>query len=241
MKNILIINTEKENSYWIDYFDYLKDRSCNLFLLSNDPLLSSHFFEKKLYHKKININIDPTKKLLNSFLFTIFRPISFTVIFFLLLYFKFKKKIDTLICFNYFEKIYFTRPAKWLGLKVVWVKTPTPITALPKYAIRKVKKLSKLARLIVFSESYKNKLIGIGIKDNIEILDIGIKRAKSAEQKSIFQSIAQNTTEENYKKFFTVGTIQDLSGDVTHIEKLLNATKNCLDVIPHIQLIVAGH
>ncbi|PLX26660.1 hypothetical protein C0583_06515 [Candidatus Parcubacteria bacterium] len=241
MKNILIINTNTNNDYWLEYFDYLKIKNCQLFFLSSDKKLLASLKKRGYWHKKIFCLFKNKLSFFKKIIFCLLRPLDFLKSFVILSYFKLSKKIDTLILFANSEKISYSRAAKLLALKVYWINSPDAELSNTGFCPKNLSKLSRLAQVIVMLDKQKSKLLEQGYDEtNISKINIGIKKNKLAEQKNIFQSIAQNTTQGNYKKFYTVGTIQELSGDVSHIEKLLHSTKNCLDVIPHIQLIIAG-
>ncbi len=237
-KNILIINTENCETAWLEYFKELNQKKFNLFLLANDPKLLSFFNTKRWNNKNFQAKINPQKNFISSLIFFSLRPILFFPALFKLALLKLNKKISSIVCFGFYEKLYFTRAAKLLGLKIIWIINPGPDLQLSKISQKSLTRLSKLATTICLNEKCKENLSIKKLK-NIKSIKIGIKSKQHLEQKNIFESLARNNSTNN-KKFFTIGTIQDLTNNVDHIEKLLHATKKCLQVIPQIQLIIAG-
>jgi len=240
-KNVLIINTKECELAWFEYFKELKQAGFNLQLLASDQKLISYFQSKNWANKIYRPKLKPQVNFISFILFILLRPLSFIFSLGQILFFKFSKKIGTIVCFGFYEKLHFSRAAKLLGLKVVWIISPGEQYAFPKIIKRSLANLSKSATTLCFSQRCKRILANkkINIK-NIESIKIGVKSKQYLEQKNIFDSLAKNNSVSAHKKFFTIGTIQELNGDISHLEKLLHATKKCLEVIPHIQLIIAG-
>ncbi len=237
-KNILIINTEKCETGWFEYFDELNQKKINFYLLANDPKLLSFFKSKQWPNQSYQKKINPQKNFISLLIFFTLRPIMFFFAFGRLLFFKLTKKINSIACFGFYEKLHFTRAAKLLGLKINWITNPGQQIHSSKIGQNSLSRLSKYAANIFLNKKDANNQ-KLNLK-NIKTIRIGLKNQRPLEQKNIFESLAKNNSINNHKKFFTIGTIQDLNGDVSHIEKLLLATKKCLQVIPQIQLIVAG-
>jgi glycosyltransferase involved in cell wall biosynthesis len=240
-KNILIINTKQSEVAWFEYFKGLRQKGFNLQLLASDQKLLNYFQSKNWEHKSYQAKLKPQKNFINSLIFTLSRPLGFIFSLIQVLFFKFSKKIDTLVCFGFYEKFHFTRAAKLIGLKVIWIISPGEQSSLPKISRNGLTRLSKSATTLCFSQRCKRALGDKKMKiKNIESLKIGVKSKQYLEQKNIFDSLAKNNSVNAHKKFFTIGTIQELHGDISHLEKLFHATRKCLEVIPHIQLIIAG-
>ena len=240
-KNILIINTKKCEVAWLEYFKELDQQGFDLQLLASDQQLLSYFKSKNWPNKVYTAKINFQTNFISYLLFIILRPFMFFFALGRLFLFKFSKKIDTIICFGFYEKLHFTRAAKLIGLKVIWIMSPGEQFAIPRLNRNSLSRLSKSATTICLSQKCKNNFSSkpANIK-NIESIKIGVKSKHHLEQKNIFESLAKNNSANTHKKFFTIGTIQELTGDISHLEKLLHATKKCLEVIPQIQLIIAG-
>ncbi len=241
MNNILIINTKKTESAWFEYFKELDQRDFNLRLLGNDQKLLTYFKSKKWPSSTLRILVNPQANFFSSLLFTLLRPILFFFALLRLSFFKFSKKIDTIVCFGFYEKLHFTRAANLLKYKIIWVIVPGEQFNIPRLSLKSFSNLSKMTTTLCFNQKYKKILDKkkIHIK-NIEFVKIGIKNNSYFAQKNIFENLAKQNSSNIQKKYFTIGTIQNLDGDIGHLEKLLHATKKCLEIIPQIQLIIAG-
>lgn len=239
MKNkILIVNTDKLDPVWLDYLEELCFLDFDISLKSSEQSLENFCKTKNLELSNYKALIPTNKNNLLSLIFLCLRPVFFPLALACMTYYKFKKKINTIVCFSSFEKMHISRAAHLLKIKVVWIMSPNEEKSLPKLSIGALKGLSKKAKVVCLTkkcqETLKDKL---GFK-NVQHLNIGIK--ENLEQKNIFDSLAKNTTGVKKKNFFTIGTIGNLDRDIVSLEKLLHATKNCLSMIPHLQLIIAG-
>ncbi|MFH1744612.1 MAG: glycosyltransferase family 4 protein [bacterium] len=241
-KNILIINSRHPSPLlFMDLFEELSFKKYNFFLLSNNDDVIKKFLEKKWPNKKIPkfLNLNSVTGL---FLFIILAPVGIPVFFFWLWYIKYFKKIDIIICCNWFEKISITPLAKIMGLKIFWMELP----GLNYKKINKIlslffKTFSRWAKIIVFIEYTKEKLIGYGIK-NEQIIKIkpGIRLKNHQHQDNIFNNMARYEQKINIKrKFFTIGVITELNSK-QKIEILFQAVSKCLNIIPRIQVIIIG-
>lgn len=240
-KNILIINTKPSETAWFEYFKELNQRGFDLRLLASDTKLLSYFKAKNWPSKGYKAKINFQTNSINYLLFLMFRPFTFLFALGQLLFYKFSKKIDVIVCFGFYEKFHFTRIAKLIGLKVIWILSPGEQLTIPRLNSHGLAHLSKSATTLCLSQQCKNILNDKKINiNNIKAIKIGVKSKHHLEQKNIFESLAKNNSAHINKKFFTIGTIQELNGDIGHLEKLLHATKKCLEVIPQIQLIIAG-
>lgn len=163
-------------------------------------------------------------------------PILFIGVSLGLLFLKKTKNLMNIMAFSRPEKIIITPLAKLIGINMIWLESPSG-NRRPGWL---EKKLSSWALLMVFSEHQKQELSNQGIaEDKIKAMRYGIKLKEFQHQDTIFSQIAESTTEQHNKKFFTVGTVLDLP-HLQNTETLLTAIKKCLTVIPNIQVIIIG-
>lgn len=184
---------------------------------------------KELEQKKFSFNLLFSKKpWLGQFKFL-----------FSLIGLRFKKKTDLVVCFNFNEKIIITPLARFLGLKVIWLEGPElNYNRLNKFLIMLYKLNYRLAKIIVFNSYSKLKLKNIGCDENkINLIAPGTKLA--AYQENIFNKLANAGRANFHRKYFTVGAITALD-QKQKIETIFQAVRNCLPVIPNIQLIIIG-
>ncbi len=241
-KNILIINSLPDsNQPLINLFNELSQKKYSFFLLSNKSGLISQFKLKQWPAKKAYLGPSILNFKINSFLFLILLPLFFVVYFIYLLYYKYSKKITSIICIGGNEKIIFTLLAKIIKIKAVWTELPdADFASMPKFIVWMYKINSKWASIAVLTNFTKILLEKIGVEKNrIKIIPLGIKLNCFEYQDTIFNKLAKNNKDGFQKKYFTVGTIVDLSQQ-QKIEVLLKAIKHCLTVIPNLQLIVVG-
>ncbi|MCK5319969.1 glycosyltransferase family 4 protein [Candidatus Parcubacteria bacterium] len=158
-----------------------------------------------------------------------------------IIYYKFKFKIKNIICFGIWEKIIFTPVAKILKIKTVWLELPREKKEKSNFILNfLLKKISRLAKLIVFKKCDKNNLIKREFDSKkISFIAPGINLKQCARQENIFNDLAKNKNSQSQKKFFTIGTVAKLNSGQT-IEVLFGAVKKALDVIPNLQIIIIG-
>jgi glycosyltransferase involved in cell wall biosynthesis len=153
---------------------------------------------------------------------------------------KIKRSLQLMIISSYPEKLFLTLPAKLLKIKIIWSEIPG------FYCRHQKKPLSPLYRLlarntalITFTADEAGKLAADKInKKNIHIIIPGINPSEHKRQEKIFSRLADNE-ENQFKKFFTIGTALDLN-EKQKIELLFSAVKKSSSVIPQIQLVVIG-
>ena len=239
MKNkIFVIKSSKiDINPLFNLFDLLQEKNYELLFFSNKKSLIKYCKEKKIYIKKIK-NIF---YFFNIFFFTIFLPIIYIYAFIKLIYYKFKFKIKHVACFNNKEKIIFTSVAKILKIKIVWLELPKEKKEKSNFILNfLLKKISKQAKLIVFKETTKNKLIKSGFNSSsINFIAPGINLKQNRRQENIFNNLAYNKKSVVQKNFFTIGTVATLNSEQT-IEILFGAVKKALNVIPNLQIIIIG-
>lgn len=239
MKNILLINSSKEQkSPLLSLFRGLSLGEHTFYLFSaqekKEPL---DFISggKRMY-------LGPElKNSLSLFLFLFLLPPVFLWQLFVLLYMRYRKDIEIIICLNWNEKIIFTPLAAILKIKIIWLEYPDINYKLkPKFLIFLYRLCSFSAVIITFIEFTKIQLINLGFKKkNIKVIPLGIKLNQPRHQENIFSSLAKTKQSNFSRKYFTIGTITDFS-QPNQIENLFQAVKICLEVIPNQQLIIVG-
>ena len=158
-----------------------------------------------------------------------------------IIYYKFKFNIKNIICFSVQEKILFTPVAKILKIKTVWMELPGEKKEKPNFILNfLLKKISGLAKSVVFKKTNKNNLIKSGFNSKkISFVAPGINLKQCVRQENIFNDLAKYKNSQSQKKFFTIGTVVELNSEQT-IEILFGAVKKTLDVIPNLQIIIIG-
>lgn len=240
-KNILIINSKPNLSEWNEYLASLERSGYNLSLLSCDPKLITISRTKQWDYKNFHPFFEPDRRPLSAWIFLLLSPFLFFYAFCQLIYFKFSKKINVILSFANYEKIHFTRAARLLGIKVIWIMEPDSHLRLSRLNRFRLARLSRLSTVACLSKACLDSLASKKHTfKNLNHLKIGLSSERYQEQKNIFDSLAKNNASEIKNKFFTIGTIQDLDKNTSHLEKLFQAIKKCTEVIPEIQLIIAG-
>lgn len=240
MKKILIINSQKSTHFLFDLFEELSGKDFSFSIRTFDTEALKKFQEKKWNNKKIWQSPD-----LNNFflakLFFLTLPILYFFSLFFLLYLKYSQKIKAIICFDTPEKLLVTFPARILNIKTVWFEYPdTNYQANKKIINRLLKINSRWAKILVLNNLGIKKLEKIKITKNINLITPGIKPANYQRQENIFDKIAETNQSAKNKKFFTIGAAADLKNDQQKLEVLFKTIKKCLEVIPHLQLIIIG-
>ena len=234
-KNILIINSLPENlDYLFSIFKELRYQGHKPYLLSasNQEKLYLKFKENKLDAK--HVYLGP-----NNILLLLLLPFFFVYYIIYIYYLKKAKKINTLFLLGKKEKIIFTFLGKILKLKVFWIKLPG------KLYIKKINFLYKfnlmfIDKIITFNNFSKEQLMTLGVpSEKIKVISLGIKFKNNQIQSNIFETIAKEKQFKSGNKFFTVGIIAELN-QYQNIDNLFNATKQCIPLIPNIQVIVVG-
>ena len=124
-------------SHLVEALIELSQKNISLSLLASDPKLLAFFNTKQWRNKKFQAKIKPQKNYIVSLIFFILRPVMFFLALFRLSLAKFSKKIDTIVCFGFYEKFHFTRAAKLLGLKIIWIINPGAKLNIPKISQKK--------------------------------------------------------------------------------------------------------
>lgn len=238
---IIIANSKKENLGLL--FSLLEELNLlgHAFFLLEAPqakALWERFNQKKWPAKKLYLGSGP------KFIFFLVLPLVYIWNFFLLLFLKKFKKINTILLLGLWEKITLTPLAKILWLKIIWLELPGDI-------LKKLKKNKRLkffykanarqaSSIICLNEFTQYQLASIGIEeDKIQALKFGIRPAAGQRQESIFDNLAQKGQAKLGRKFFTIGVISELNKN-NNIKTALEAAKECLEVIPNLQIVVVG-
>ncbi|MBU4216537.1 glycosyltransferase family 4 protein [Candidatus Parcubacteria bacterium] len=235
---ILIINSYYNIKPLFPIFEELSNKDHSLCFLSHDSRLIKLALEKKYPAQKIRAHQQPATLL--AILLIVFLPLTLVYGFFAILYYKLKKKTNTIIYFNWFEKIIYTIPAKLLKIKNIWLFLPETETNNLNIGLQKIIKLSsQLATVIVFNQKTKDKINKlISLKSVIKVIPLGIKN-NHERQENIFEELSKAEHAEGAKKYFTIGTAVELNKN-QNIEMLFHAIEKCISVLPNLQLIIIG-
>ncbi len=222
MKNVLIINSSKKLSrLLVDLLIELdKDHYCfyNLSCGYLGPRFKNNF---------------------NLFFFLICLPFFYLYYFPALFRAKGKKKIEAGLCFDWNEKIIFTPLARILRLKIIWLEYPEIVYKDEPRLLMKIYKFFSRWAVIVAMTAYGDvQLKNLGIKHG-RIIPPGIRLDQFKNQSTIFSKLAESSCPHFNRKFFTVGTITNLTQS-NQIENLFKAARKCLTVIPNLQLLIVG-
>ncbi|MDO8668168.1 MAG: glycosyltransferase family 4 protein [bacterium] len=237
--NILVINSlTDKNSLLTAVFKELEQKKVFFKLWSSKAALINQFKQNHWSAKKIFLGPD-LKNRPNLLLFCaslLFIQLKFLIS---LIGLKIKNQADFIICLNFNEKIIITGPAKLLGIKVFWLESPDlNYRQINKFIFRLYKINHRFAEIIAFNNYAKLQLAGLGCDENkIKTIPPGAKLSQY--QENIFNKLASLSQANFHRKYFTVGVIAALD-QKQKIEAIFQAIKNCLPVIPNIQLIIIG-
>ena len=240
MKNFLVISSTSYTAPLFNFFTELKNKGHSFYWLSSRKDLMARVNEMGWPGRAITLSLLPANIILSPCA-AIILPIIYILVLIYLFILKLSKKTDTVICFCWQEKIIFTPIAKLLKVKIIWFECPhydLPSVS-PVYRLL-FKFYTRWARVIALNNLIGQKLEIWGIpKKNITRLDFGIRTDYYARQENIFSELAQAEHKSKGRQFFTIGAAADLNGQ-QNIEVLFQAVKKCLDVIPDLQVMIAG-
>jgi glycosyltransferase involved in cell wall biosynthesis len=238
VKKIIIFNSENTDTALFDYLAGINNQEYIIYIYSRNLKKLEKFKAPNIHISKLFLP-DLNKKIC-IFLFIIFFPIWYLLIFFYLLALKIKK-IRTIICINQCEKIIFTPLAGLFRFNNIWIECPEINLNKLKFFSKKIYLIfSRLAKILVFADITKKNLISLGvIPDRIILLPPGIRLNNYQRQENIFVKLAQTEQAVKNHKYFTIGTVANLNNK-NKIELLFQAAKKCLTVIPNLQLIIIG-
>lgn len=239
-KNILIIDSSLNNNQPLtNLFAELKLKNYSFYLLSKTTSLYNQFKQNNWPAKKIYLGPNLNNKF-NSLLFIILLPILLLTHFLVLIYLIYRKKITTIICLNWNEKVIFTLLAKILNLKTIWLELPGINYQAKNILLLFYKLFYKWTTIVAFTSLDKIGLKKLGLNENnIKIILPGVKLNKFERQDTIFDKLAQANKGNFHRKYFTIGTIADLNQE-QRIETLFQAAKIFLNIIPNLQIIIVG-
>lgn len=240
--NILIVNSSKEyDKIFSSLINGLKAKGSNFYFLCSSKKLVKQCSIDNQFVKRIYLGSKISSKF--GFLFYLFFPFIFLKQLIYTAYLNKKNKIKIIILCNFNEKIIFSIIAKILKLKNIWIEYPSVRYKENSKLFLKILKFFALDAVIITftdssSEYFKLQVLGqINKKENLKIVQPGIKVGGAKRQDNIFSSLANNEQADFSKKYFTVGTILNLKSR-RHIENLFCAVKLCLDIIPNLQIII---
>lgn len=243
-KKVLLIDSRTENLKSLSpLFNELKNRNHEIIIASTCKKIANEENNCEWSNIKIPkfLNLNNRFQL---FIFLILSPLSILFSFFLLLFIKFSKKINTIYCCHYQEKLCLTSLAKLLKINILWLEFPEIINEKRNKTLSfLLKKKSAKAKIIVFTDRSKETLGKQGYKlENITIIPPAIKQKSLQRQENIFEEIAQHENNSKKRKFFTIGIISGLDNKKIgyKLEKLFQAIKKSLVIIPDIQIIIVG-
>lgn len=240
IKKIIIVDSSSDKNIILEeLFTELSVKGCELYFLTGRNKIKLQF-GRHLYFKNVYLG-ENSKNPIFVFFYIILRFGLKIISFFYFLYLKQAYKIEILVCIGWNAKIIFSPIARFLGLKTIIIEKPeTRFDNLSKMQSFVFKRSVKKSRVGVFNQAAKGQLERIGIsEEQIIRLSPAIKLNQYNHQDTIFSEIAQTEGEKFKRKFFSVGVIVDLNKE-QNIEKILQAVKKCIEVIPSLQLIIVG-
>jgi glycosyltransferase involved in cell wall biosynthesis len=140
---------------------------------------------------------------------------------------------------NLRTKLIFGRFYFWHKKNPLWIEEPDfDYDNLNKRQRRTFLKCSRRARLICFTTHSQAKLEKIGVlKNNIELIFLGIDLEENKRQDNLFSKIAWQKV--GAEKYFSLGTLANLS-QTNQVENILCAAKKSLEIIKNLQIIIIG-
>jgi len=178
---------------------------------------------------------------LKAILALILWPLWFIFYLTIFTFYKYRKKINFIICFDLPELLILAPISKILRLPAVTLLDPQSIRQFEDLKIRRFMLVAaKKPRLLVMCEESKKQLIELGfLENNISLIGPGIRTKNWQHQADIFSTLAAADKKRSNKKFFSLGTVVELNSQ-QNIETLFQAAKKCLTVIPHLQIVIIG-
>ena len=238
-KNIALIGTDLIDPALTDYLCHLRDNfDCLVTLYASKNRVLDKFVAAGIVGRKLYLpNFD--KKFAVA-LFIIFLPIWYIPAFLFVLFLKIKM-IETIITVNVYEKILFTPLAAIFKIKNVWLECPNADFGRANIIIKKLYLFfSTRATLLTFTRPAQKQLLDLGIKPEaiVKILP-AIKLNNFQRQENIFSKIAKSEQVGRINKFFNLATVIDMHRS-NKFETMFKSVRNCLTVVPNLQLIIIG-
>lgn len=241
MKKVLIINSSRQPSKTLkELFQSLDGKDYYLHLLSSNPDFLKSFSGENVSRQKVFLGPKINEKE-NVLIFLFLLPFLCLRRFFPLLFLKLKSDLKTVICFSWNERIIFTPLAKLLKLKIIWIEKPgINYKNNSKLAIKLLKSLQRAVKIIVFTQSTKEKLEKeIFPRAEIKNISLGIKTDFYEYQENIFSNLARAIDLSSQSQCFTVGVIIDLD-KIHQMENVFRSLKICLNGFSNLRLVVIG-
>ena len=245
MKNILVVNSSSRPSEVIvNIFQKMEKRGVLFHLFSCNPDLLDRFPREKKgnrWVKRIRLGPGAARSKAGVMIFSLLLPFICLKQFITLFYLKFRKKISTVICFDWNDRLVFTPVAGFLGMKVVWLERPERrYKTQNKFLLALLRSLFRsVDKVIVFTEDSKQRLQRSGVSENkIKNVRLGVD-PESRHQDDLFSNLARAGDSGASQTCFTVGVVADLD-DMYQIENLFQSIKICLDIFSDIRIIIIG-
>lgn len=241
--NILFINSSPEKNQGIfDLMERFHKDGNRLFIWSNQSYWLKLFKDQAWPKQRIDQGLGISGlNLVQTILVVLLLPYYISYYFWKLYRYQRAYQVTHLICFRLPEKIFLALPAKFLGIKNIWLEFSTPDKKLINRAhLALYRFFSRWARIIVPTAFAAIQLKNFGFKhDRIQVIPPALKLNHFEHQENIFHSIAKKEYNQFNKKFFTVGTVAFLDHR-QKIENIFLAVKSALSVIPNLQIIIVG-
>lgn len=238
-KNILVVSsTDDKNQLLVNLFEQLANQGFGFLLVSSKVAPIKQFQLKNWLAKKTSLGpaLDSQFKTIIFLLVLPYWSIKFLA---RLLYYKYQKNLQIIICLNDREKIIFTPLAKLLKLKMIWLQlADNNLGQIKRPLLWLLRFYSHWSESATFSNFTKIQLINLGYKEKkIKVICPGI--SLSPYQENLFTKLAQLEQKNFHRKYFTVGTVANLNKK-QKIQTLFQAAEICLNIIPFLQLIIIG-
>jgi glycosyltransferase involved in cell wall biosynthesis len=239
MSKILIVNSAPINESLLAIVRTLEQRGWTFYYLTTKKTCFNQEEEASKRKRKIYLGPQPDSRGKVA-VFVLLMPFLCLRQFLNLIYFKYQKKVEQIVCINWNEKIIITPIANFLKIKVVWAELPA-INYWDKsvFLLRLYRSCAKKVKFITFLSADKFQLVEMGVDfKDIKMVSLGIDPEEMEQQESIFSSLAQREYSETNNNIFTLGVV-----DIEHspqIENLFKAAKKSLDIIPNLRVIVIG-
>ena len=210
----------------------LQKRNINFYYLGSCEVLLDEFRKQEIESKSFYIGPEPVTEW--SILgFMVLYPLWFLVAFALIAHYRIIKKVDTVYCLSFTEKVLITPIARFFGIKVIWVEHGTFGRWFKLNPFRFAYLIfSKLAQIVTVSNSAKVQLIKCQVNErNIKVIPNGIN----------LDSFIRNTNcgSSRIPGKVTIGVVGRLHQE-KGINYLIEAIKIASKTVACIELIIIG-
>lgn len=209
----------------------LQKKGFNFWLVASCPILLREFRARKWSARRNWAGVEPVFKwaILLWPLGAIFAAIN---LFFILAYYRWRRRVKILYCLSLTEKILATLPARLLGMKVFWVEHFTVEDWLSKNPLKVFYRwLSGSVTMIAISKFIADQLVDlIGVKrEKISVVYYGVDLIKFKMREFRWENAAR----------YNIGCVARLEAE-KGIEYLIKAVKIVKEFIPFVRLIIVG-